>query len=69
MPLRKKRVKRPPAHLCPHCGEPIDVWPDIGGGEHQSYIEDCPVCCRPNRITATLDETLRDFTIEITPED
>ncbi len=58
-----------PNHHCPHCGEEIDVFVDIGGGEHQSYIEDCPVCCRPNRITAALDESLRDFTIEITAED
>ena len=69
MPLRKKRVKRAPAHHCPHCGEAISVWPDIGGGEHQSYIEDCPVCCRPNRITATLDESGREFSLEVAAEE
>lgn len=37
--------------LCPHCGETIDTDPDPGGGEEQTYIEDCPVCCRPNRIS------------------
>lgn len=36
--------------MCPHCGETIDTDPDLGGGEEQTYIEDCPVCCRPNRI-------------------
>ena len=32
---------------CPHCGEPIDTYPDPGGGSPQEYIEDCSVCCRP----------------------
>ncbi len=37
---------------CPHCGEEVDTDPDPGGGDRQEYIEDCPVCCRPNRIVA-----------------
>jgi hypothetical protein len=40
---------------CPHCGEVVDTWPDPGGGEEQDYVEDCPVCCRPNRIHARFD--------------
>ena len=40
-------------YLCPHCGEEVDTDPDPGGGTAQEYIEDCPVCCRPNRIFAT----------------
>ena len=54
--LVKRRRRRPVAasvYLCPHCGEEVDTCPDPGGGEHQQYIEDCPVCCRPNRITAS----------------
>jgi hypothetical protein len=73
---RKKRPARtrPDANAsttfaCPHCGEQVDSWPDLGGGEHQTYIEDCPVCCRPNRITATLDESGRDFVLDVAPED
>jgi endogenous inhibitor of DNA gyrase (YacG/DUF329 family) len=31
---------------CPYCGEPFEVEADCSGGS-QSYIEDCPVCCRP----------------------
>ena len=69
-----RRKKRRPAHpgpsySCPHCGERVDTWPDLGGGEHQTYIEDCPVCCRPNRITATLDETGREFSVDVVAED
>jgi hypothetical protein len=40
-------------YVCPHCGESVDTAPDPGGGEQQDYVEDCPVCCRPNRIFAT----------------
>ena len=36
---------------CPWCGEPADVWVDEGGGDHQRYVEDCAVCCRPCVIT------------------
>ena len=40
-------------YTCPHCGEEVDTDPDPGGGNEQEYIEDCAVCCRPNRIVAT----------------
>jgi hypothetical protein len=39
-------------YQCPHCGEAVDTDPDLGGDLEQDYIEDCPVCCRPNRIRA-----------------
>lgn len=31
---------------CPYCGEPAEAVLDLSGGD-QTYIEDCPVCCRP----------------------
>ena len=31
---------------CPHCGEPIQLTLDLSVSA-QSYIEDCPVCCKP----------------------
>jgi hypothetical protein len=31
---------------CPYCGESVDALLDLSGGD-QTYIEDCPVCCRP----------------------
>lgn len=33
--------------ICPYCGESVELLIDDGGGEVQSYVEDCPVCCRP----------------------
>lgn len=32
---------------CPCCGALNELAIDPGGGSHQSYIEDCQVCCRP----------------------
>ncbi len=40
------------AHLhCPHCGEPVSIALDPGGGAFQEYFEDCEVCCRPWQVT------------------
>jgi hypothetical protein len=40
---------------CPYCGEPISLWVDDDGGNAQSYVEDCSVCCRPIQIEITID--------------
>ena len=37
--------------VCPYCGESSDVSLDPGGGAVQEYVEDCPVCCQPWRVT------------------
>ena len=34
------------AITCPFCGERYEALVDPSTGS-QSYIEDCPVCCRP----------------------
>ena len=45
-----------PAMLsCPYCGEAVDLVIDEGGGSQQSYVEDCPVCCRPWQVEVTHD--------------
>lgn len=56
------------APLCPHCGEPVDTWPDPGGGPVQTYIEDCSVCCRPLRIVARFGDSHDDFSVEVSDE-
>jgi hypothetical protein len=40
---------------CPYCGEAVDLMIDEGGGEGQSYVEDCPVCCQPWEVTLVRD--------------
>ncbi|MGD2069288.1 MAG: CPXCG motif-containing cysteine-rich protein [Gemmatimonadota bacterium] len=40
---------------CPHCGEAVTLALDPGGGPRQSYVEDCPVCCRPWAVRVRWD--------------
>ena len=42
------------AYVCDACGEEIVVPVDPAAGARQEYVEDCPVCCRPNVLTATV---------------
>jgi hypothetical protein len=40
---------------CPYCGEAVELAIDEGSGRSQSYVEDCPVCCRPWQVEVTQD--------------
>jgi hypothetical protein len=52
---------------CAFCGEENDVFVDVSGGSHQTFTEDCAVCCRPNLITLAIDDE-GDVTIVVVPE-
>jgi cysteine-rich CPXCG protein len=60
--MKKKRPGRTPrpaseaSYVCDACGETIVIPIDLSAGESQEYVEDCPVCCRPNVIHVELDE-------------
>ena len=40
---------------CPSCGESIVIPVDPSQGDAQDFVEDCPVCCNPNRVVLELD--------------
>ncbi len=40
---------------CPYCGEIIEVIVDLSV-DHQEYVEDCSVCCRPIVMDVTAAE-------------
>ena len=42
-------------YVCDACEEEIVVPIDAAAGSMQEYVEDCPVCCRPNVVTVRLD--------------
>jgi hypothetical protein len=44
------------AYCCASCGEEIVVPIDVAAGRRQDYVEDCPVCCRPNLIHVEIDD-------------
>lgn len=49
--------------VCPSCFEEVDTVPDPGAGAHQSYVEDCPVCCRPNLLHVAWDADAEVFVV------
>jgi transcription elongation factor Elf1 len=58
--MKRKKSRRQPksqndaSYTCDACGEEIVIPVDISAGEEQAYVEDCPVCCRPNLIHVEL---------------
>src|SRR5262249_41033634 len=76
-PMRKKKKKKrthPSAtaeaasYVCPACLETVDTFPDPGGGQAMSYVEDCSVCCRPNVLAVTWDEDAGRWRVEASRE-
>ena len=43
-------------YICDACSEEIVVPVDLSAGESQHYVEDCPVCCRPNVVHVEIDD-------------
>jgi hypothetical protein len=51
---------------CPHCWETITLTLDLSVPE-QSYIEDCPVCCKPMIVAySSRAGELEDLRVEAT---
>ncbi len=44
------------SYICDSCGEEIVIPVDFSAGDYQEFVEDCPVCCRPNVIHLEIDE-------------
>ncbi len=43
-------------YVCDACGEEIIIPLDLTEGTSQTYVEDCPVCCRANTIHVHIDD-------------
>lgn len=44
------------SYICDACGEEIVIPLDLSEGSSQTYVEDCPVCCRANTIHVHIDQ-------------
>jgi hypothetical protein len=53
---REKRMQQEGTYICDACGEEIVVPIDVSAGESQEYVEDCPVCCRPNVVHVEIED-------------
>ncbi len=47
---------RESCYICDACGEEIIIPLDLTEGINQTYVEDCPVCCRANTIHVAMTE-------------
>jgi transcription elongation factor Elf1 len=36
---------------CPYCHEKISMVLDVSESGHQTYVEDCEVCCKPIQLS------------------
>ena len=53
---------------CAFCFEPNSIFVDPDGGETQRYVEDCQVCCRPNRLSICWDDLDERYAADSEPE-
>jgi hypothetical protein len=53
---------------CQYCGVENTVWVDLTAGDKQDFIEECRICCRPNRILIVVGNE-EDVVIEARPSD
>jgi hypothetical protein len=60
-------MDREGSYVCDSCGEEIVIPIDVSAGQHQEYVEDCPVCCHPNVIVVECDRH-GNVMIAATPE-
>lgn len=54
-------------YQCAYCGEINSTFVDPSAGIHQTYIEDCQVCCRPNLLTIMYNEWEKKIQIRTEP--
>ena len=43
------------SYVCDSCGEEVVIPVDLSAGEHQDFVEDCPVCCNPSVIHVDIE--------------
>jgi cysteine-rich CPXCG protein len=53
---------------CAYCLEQNSVFIDPSGGSNQHYVEDCQVCCQPNRLFIAWNEDENAYIIDSEPE-
>ena len=52
--------------VCIYCLQVNEIIVDASGGLTQEYVEDCQVCCRPNKLSITVDEDMKNAWVEVT---
>ena len=47
--------------ICQYCGTENEVWVDLTVLDKQDFVEECRICCRPNRILVTHDRENEEY--------
>lgn len=53
---RRTRVEDEATYICDSCRSEFQIAIDASAGGDQEFVEDCPICCYPNRIQVHIDE-------------
>ena len=53
---------------CAYCFQKNTIFVDPTGGDAQQYVEDCQVCCQPNRLYIAWDEGEEQYIVDSEPE-
>jgi hypothetical protein len=73
-PMKKEKQRKSArsndegAYICSACGEEIVIPVDRSAGSEQEYVEDCPVCCRPNRLRVEFFDDPESVRVSAEPE-
>ena len=67
MAVKKRKAKAEVA--CPFCGEAEELYVDPSAGEHQTYTEDCSVCCRPRIVHISPGDFPGEVTVRLEREE
>ncbi len=51
------------SYVCAYCLQINEITVDPSAGAEQEYIEDCQVCCRPNKLRIVIDEELEEVDV------
>jgi hypothetical protein len=65
--MRRKVESQSAEYRCAYCGEVNHTFVDPSQGKVQTYIEDCQVCCQPNKLSVSFDDWNKEFIIQSHP--
>ena len=55
-------------YVCSFCLQENEILVDVTAGNHQTFTEDCSVCCCPNVLHIALDPVTGDVSVEAEAE-
>lgn len=61
--LSSETIQMQAGFQCAGCGEWNITAVDESAGRHQSYVEDCQICCKPNLLRVDSDQASGEFLI------